>query len=227
MLRRFAPALALCFALFAAPTLVRADDASDVRDTAQKFFKAMEAGNAADAKAMATGTDKQLALLDTLVPVVSAFKDLEKSAVKKWGEEGRKTLTQGQGGANAFNFEEEIKKAKVNVEGQSATIIPESQKPEDKKEPMKLKKVENKWKLDMGSIPSEGLDDPNATKMLKAMAEVAKSTATEIDQGKYQSAAAAKEAMGQKILPLILGAGAGGPGGPGATPPQPQAEPKK
>jgi len=228
MLRRLAPVLALCGALIAAPLSVRADDAADVKAAATGFFKAMETGNAAEAKAAASGSDKQLALLDTLVPVVSAFKQLENAAVKKWGEEGRKTLTQGQGGGpNPFNFEEELKKADVKVDGGNATIMAANAKPEEKKEPMKLKKVEGKWKMDMGSIPSEGLDDPNTTKMLKAMADVAKSTATEIDQGKYASANAAKEAMGQKILPLILGAGAGGPGA--GAPPQPpvKEEPKK
>ena len=115
MLRRIASVLALCGVLVVTRAAV-ADDAADVKAAATSFFKAMEAGNASDAKAMASGSDKQLALLDTLVPVVSAFKQLENAAVKKWGEEGRKTLTQqGGGGPSPFNFEEELKKADVKM----------------------------------------------------------------------------------------------------------------
>ena len=53
-------------------------------------------GDTTEAKSMATGSQKQLGILDTLVPVMSGFKQLENAAVKKWGEEGRKTLTEGQ-----------------------------------------------------------------------------------------------------------------------------------
>jgi hypothetical protein len=60
--------------------------------------------------------------------------------------------------------------------------------------------------MDMTSIPTEGLDDPNTGKILKGMAEIAKTTAAEIDAGKYADAKAAKEAMGQKIL-ATLGVG--------------------
>jgi hypothetical protein len=208
----------------AATAAVKADT-STPKAAASSFFKAMETGDTSAAKALASGSEKQLAVLDILVPVVSGFKQLEVAAVKKWGDEGRKTLTQGQGGAGTFDFNEKLKTAKEEVTGDVATITPVTDKPEDKKDPMKLKKVDGQWKLDMASIPADGLDDPNTTKMLKAMADIAKSTAAEIDQGKYPNAQAAKEAMGQKILPLILNGGAGAPGG---APEQPKKEePKK
>ena len=68
---------------------------------------------------------------------------------------------------------------------------------------MNWDQVEGKWKLDMASIPAEGMDDPKALKMFKGMAEVAQQTAKEVDQGKYASANDAKQAMGQKILQMM------------------------
>jgi len=236
MPRRLPAFLAICAAFaFAAPTTARAEDkvdASTPKGAATGFFKAMERGDVAAAKAMAVGNEKQLGLLDTLVPVVQGFKQLENAAVKKWGEEGRKALTQ-QGGAGSLDFNEQLKNAREDVTGDTATITPVDAK-DTKKDPMKLKKVEGKWKLDMASIPAEGIDDPSTTKILKAMGEVARSTATEIDAGKYADPAAAKKAMSEKILPLIIGAaGAGGapgaaPGGaPGAQPGAPKDQPQK
>jgi hypothetical protein len=222
MLRRLTPLLALAaLILLNRPTLAEdKPDTSTPKGAASAFFKAMETGDAAAARAMATGNDKQLAILDVLVPVVHGFKQLEIAAVKKWGDEGRKTLTQGQGGASSFDFNEQIKTAKEEITGETATITP-ANAGDDKKDPMKLKKVDGKWKLDMASIPAEGIEDPTTTKMLKAMADIAKSTAAEIDQGKYESAAKAKEAMGQKILPLIMAAQQGNPNE------QPKEQPKK
>jgi hypothetical protein len=207
------------------------------KGAASAFFKAMENGDAKAAKSLAVGSDKQLSMLDLLVPVVSSFKQLENAAVKKWGEDARKTLSQGQG--SSMDFDKELKAATEKVEGDTATIT--SAKPEQQREPMKLKKVDGKWKVDMSSVPAEGLDNPQTSQMMKVMSDAAKSTATEIEQGKYASAQDARQAMTQKILPAIMkmqqeqqqkqggpgapgapGAGAPGAGGPGGGQPQPQ-----
>jgi hypothetical protein len=221
MFRRFTLLLALAGLMLINRSTLAEDkpDPSTPKGAASAFFKAMETGDAAAARDMATGSEKQLAILDILVPVVHGFKQLEIAAVKKWGDEGRKTLTQGQGGGGSFDFNEQIKTAKEEITGETAIITP-AQAGEDKKDPMKLKKVDGKWKLDMASIPAEGIEDPTTTKMLKAMADIAKSTAAEIDEGKYESAAKAKEAMGQKILPLIMAA-------QGNANEQPTEQPKK
>ncbi|HEY7119994.1 MAG TPA: hypothetical protein VH475_25625 [Tepidisphaeraceae bacterium] len=229
--RRLLFALALCAMLCLTIHTVAEDvkpDASTPKGAAKAFFKAMETGDAQAARSLASGSEKQLAMLDLLVPVVSSFKQLENAAVKKWGEEGRKQLAQGPG-AGGFDFEKELQAAKEDVSGDTATIT--SANTAQQKEPMKLKKIDGKWKIDMSTLPSEGLDNPQAGKMLKAMSDAARSTATEIDQGKYESAAKAKEAMGQKILPVLLqGLNQPGQGAPGAQPGQPgqpaQEQPK-
>ena len=189
-------------------------DTSTPKGAAGLFFKAMEEGKVDDAKAVAIGSEKQLKMLDLLVPMVSNFKALEAAAVKKWGEEGRKVLSDGN---NSMDFAGELEKATVEENGDAAVIKTASNK---EKEPMKLKKADGKWKVDLSSIPSDGLDDPKAATMLGAMGKIAKETADEIAADKYKTAAQAKEAMGQKILPLLLGGGLGQPGAAPATEPK-------
>jgi hypothetical protein len=240
MTRRNPLAALLACALVALLAVARPAPAQDIKSDSPKgaasaFFKAMESGDAKAAKSMAVGSDKQLSMLDLLVPVVSSFKQLENSAVKKWGEEARKTLSQGQG--SSMDFDKELKAATEKVEGDTATIT--SAKPEQQKEPMKLKKVEGKWKVDMSSVPAEGLDNPQTAQMMRVMSDAAKSTASEIDQGKYASAQDARQAMTQKILPAIMKMqqeqqGKAAPGGaaepgaatPGAGAPGGQPQPK-
>ena len=67
-------------ALFARPATAQDIKADSPKGAASAFFKAMESGDAKAAKSMATGSDKQLSMLDLLVPVVSSFKQLENSA---------------------------------------------------------------------------------------------------------------------------------------------------
>jgi hypothetical protein len=224
MFRRLATPFVLCALIALARPARAADDQPDPsspKGVAAAFFKAMESGDAATAKSLATGKDKQLAVIDLLVPVFHSFKELETAAVKKWGDEGRKTLSQGQGGGpGSADFNEQLKSAKEEITGDTATIIPANPHA-DKKDQLQLKKVDGKWKLDMASLPSEGIDDPAATRMLSAVAEVAKSTAAEIDQGKYASAKEAKDAMTKKLMPLIT------PATPPANTPPKKDEPKK
>jgi len=232
LLRRLAPAaLALC-AMIALnrPTLAQDYAADSPKGVASQFFKAMESGDAKAARSVATGSDKQLAMLDMLVPVISGFKQLENAAVKKWGEEARKTLSQNGGGAG-MDFEKQLKASSEKIEGDTATIT--SPSPDQQREPMKLKKVDGKWKVDMSSMKAENMDNPQTSKMLQVMSDAAKATATEVEQGKYQSAEEAKKAMGQKIIPALMqmqqqqqqgqpgGAPGAAPGGAGGAPAQP------
>jgi hypothetical protein len=228
MARRFTPVIALlAFLLVGRAPIARAADDSTPKGAAESFFKALETGDADKAKALATGDEKQMKMLDLLVPLVGNFKKMEQSAVKKWGEEGKKILQgDGPGSAPSFDMDSELKNAKVEEKGEVATITPAKKEEGKESDPMKLKKVGGKWKIDMAAMPnSEGMDDPNAQKVLKGMGDIAKTMAGEIDQGKYKTVLEAKEAFGQKMLPLIFGAlgnqppGAGVPGAPAGTPP--------
>src|SRR5881275_1187797 len=125
MLRRVAASLAFCALMLLNRSALAEDkpaDPSTPKGAASAFFKAMETGDAAAARAMATGDEKQLAVLDDLVPVVHGFKQLEIAARKKWGDEGLKTLAQGQGGPGSFDLTEQLKTAREEITGETATI---------------------------------------------------------------------------------------------------------
>jgi hypothetical protein len=197
------PLLALCAFLVAPVALAQEKtDASTPKAAAVAFFKAMERGDVAAAKSMATGSDKQLGVLDVMVPLVQGFKQLERSAVKKWGDDGRKTLIQQSGSSGGLDFDEQVKNAKEEVNGDVATITPPDAK-DTKKDPIKLKKVGAAWKLDMAAISADGIDDPTNRLRMTSMADIARQTATEIDAGQYPDAAAAKKAMGEKIKEMV------------------------
>lgn len=205
MSRRFTPApfAACALAVFLLTAPARADDAADAKAAASGFFAAMEGGNVAEAKALSAGSDKQLALLDSLVPVVHAFKQLENAALKKWGEPGRKTLTETGPGGQSFNTQDEIKRSTVKIDKDAATILPPDPKPdEQKKQAIQLRKVDNRWKVEMGQVPAEVLDNPKTAADLKAMADVARTAAAEIEQGKFADAVAARQAIVERVEAL-------------------------
>src|SRR5438270_13413608 len=74
MLRKFTLPLALCALTVLCRPVLAADD--DPKGVVTAFFKAMETGDVAGAKSLAVGSDKQLAVLDVLVPVFHSFKQL-------------------------------------------------------------------------------------------------------------------------------------------------------
>lgn len=208
MQSRIAAALAICALVILAQPIL-ADDAPDAltpKHAAESFCKAMENGDVAGAKALAVGSEKQLTVLETIVPFVQSFKQLENAAFKKWGESGRNELTASPGGANRFDVYDRIKTDREEISGDTATLTTTDPKATDRS-PMKLKKVNGQWKMDLASVQDEGMDDPKNVKIFKSMAEIAKTTASEIDQGKYADAASAKQAMGQKILAAMGVAG--------------------
>jgi hypothetical protein len=218
-------AVALCAFLLAPVAARAADDGATPKGAAEAFFKALETGDAAKAKSLAAGDAKQMELLDLLVPLVGNFKKMEQAAVKKWGDEGKKLLS-GPGGSQAFDIEGEMKNAKVEETGDTATITPAKKEEGKNAEPMKLKKIGGKWKIDMAAMPNaEQMDNPQAKKMFGAMSDVAKGMIADIDGGKFKTVADAQQGFQQKMLAAMMAAagegGVGQPGGAGAGAGQP------
>lgn len=199
MFHRLAMPLLLCVLLSLSAGGQDKPNASTPKGAAALFFQAMESGDIAAAKEMAVGNARQMAVLDALVPVVSGFKKLEAAAAKKWGEEGRKTLITGQDGPGSFDFKEQLKTAREEIVEDSATITPVNAK-DAKRDTMKLKRIDGKWKLDLASIPTDGLENQATQKMLRTMAQIATSLAGEIDQDKYASATDAREALRRRMF---------------------------
>jgi hypothetical protein len=204
MSRRLAAASLLC-ALVAVISRARAADAPDTltpRRTAATFYTALESGDVAGAKAVATGSEKQLAMLDSLVPFVHACKELENAAFKKWGEEGRKVLTQTPNSPASFDFKQRLQTDREEIAGDSASLVTTDPQAIDKT-PIKLKKVAGQWKIDLSTVQDEGMDDPKYAKSLKDLADAAANVAGEIEHGKYSDVASAKTALNEKIISAL------------------------
>jgi hypothetical protein len=207
MVHRFAALVALV-AMMLVQRPARADDApadaSTPKGAANAFFNALKTGNVDAAKALVTGSEKQVAVVELMVPLVNGFKLLDNALIKKWGDEGHKALSLGLGVPHTFDLSDDLKNTTETITGDTAVLAQATPKDGQRKEPVKLKKVDGQWKLDMSSIPAEILDDPKAAKVLKSMADIAKATAKEVEQGQYATPKAAKDAMDQKILPLYI-----------------------
>jgi hypothetical protein len=204
MFRRFAAAGALC-AMMVLYSPARAEDLPDTltpRHAAATFYNALESGNLAGAKAVSAGTEKQLAILDSLVPFVHACKQLENAAYKKWGDQGRAQFTQSPHGPPHFDFTDRLKTDREEITGDTAALSPTDPQAADKT-PIKLKKIAGQWKIDLSALQDEGMDDPKYVKTLKGLADAAATVAGEIDRGTYADAASAKAALGDKWIAAL------------------------
>jgi hypothetical protein len=199
-------AAALCTAI--APAITRADnpapagnnatakaDLTTPKGAALMFGNALLAGDNAGLRAASTGTEADYKVCESLGTMVSAMKKLSDAATAKFGKDNVISKS-----SKDMDIAAELEKSEVKQDGDSATII-NKDKP-DEKNPMKLKKVGSDWKVDLSSLPKEGMDQ--LVKMAPAMAKAASEVTTEITSGKYQKAEDAQQALGQKMLAAMM-----------------------
>jgi hypothetical protein len=183
---------------------------STPKDAAISFGKAVEAGDLAQAQAVSITDAGTKELLAAMVPLVGALKKLDTAAVAKFGPAGKNVAGGGNPGAQ---FSGQYEDAEVKESGDTATVT-------GKKggEPLKLKKVDGQWKVDLASM-TKGPDDARAMAMalpmFKGMTTSAEETTAEITAGKYKTADEAKQAFTAKMMGGVLGGMKPGPGGPG------------
>jgi hypothetical protein len=236
-LHRLAPlAVVLAVALGGARPASAAEvkpDPSTPKGAAAALFKAMQSGDAAAVRPLVVGTDRQVALFQAMVPLTGAFKALETAAVKKFGPEGKQITGGGSATTPAADLEDELEAAQEKIDGDTAELTPKATAAADAgktaaaaKPPMKLKRVDGVWKVDLASMPTEKLDTPASITLVQKMTGLARDTATEIDDGKYKTVDEAKLAFQQKILPAILQAAAADQAGANTPPPPPAVEEK-
>jgi hypothetical protein len=191
-------------------------DLSSPKSAAMAFGTALLAGDSAGIKATSMGTDNDFKVVDAMGQMVGAMKKLSDAAVAKWGKDN--ALSKG---SMAPDIQKELEESEVKIDGDSATIIKKDKS--DAKSPMKLKKVDGNWKVDLGSLPKEGMDQ--LVKMAPAMAKAAAEVSAEIAADKYKTADEAQQALGAKMLAAMMQA-APPPGG-APIPPAPPAPPEK
>jgi hypothetical protein len=196
----------------AKPTTVTVD-LSTPKKAASTFAKGIEANDQKAVRAASTGGEEDYALFEILAGVVTANADLQKAATEKFGAEEGKKIGQPQESLTA-----KVDASQEKIEGDNATLSDG----EGDKEPMKLKKTPDGWKIDLAQIPNRE-QIAQAKPLVAAMTKAMKDMTTEIRAGKYKTADEAQQAMGAKMLGA-LGAGAAGGAAPGEPAP---AEPKK
>jgi hypothetical protein len=170
-------------------------DLTTPKGAALSFGNALLAGDNAGLRATSLGSDNDYKILESLGTMVSAMKKLSDAAAEKFGKDNVISKS-----GKDMDIAAELEKSEVKVDGDSATII-NKDKPDDKN-PMKLKKVGSDWKVDLASLPKEGMDQ--LTKMAPAMAKVAAEVTKEIKDGKYAKAEDANTALGQKMFAAMM-----------------------
>lgn len=165
-------------------------DFSDPKPVAVAFAKAMVAGDAKAVRATAVGTDEEFKTVEALGAIFPAIKKFKAACDAKFGPDNllSKNMAAGQDPAA------EVEKSDVKVDGDTATVTNKN-KP-DEKEPMKLKKVEGKWKVALSSM---GKDAGGIAKKAPAVAKVFGDAAADIEAGKYQNAQDAMLGLAPKM----------------------------
>lgn len=180
------PALLACLVLFAAQ--VRAAD--EPKDVAVAFAKTIKSGDKKAAHDLCVGTPEQIKTIDTLIDMMSTILKFKDACDKKFGADN--LLSKNMAGGMP-DIAVEAAKAEYKVEGDTATAVDKA-KP-DEKNPMKLKKTDGTWKVDLASMGDDAAQAAQAAPMMKIMAE----TTEEINAGKYKTVEEAAVAFGTKM----------------------------
>jgi hypothetical protein len=170
-------------------------DLSTPKAAVKTFVQALANGNVEMAKAAAITDEQQANMLELMTTMTGSMKKLTDAAVAKFGEAGE-TIS-GQKMKMGENLKQ-IDESEVKIEGDVATIMPK-----DQKQPVKLKKQDGQWKVDMASMPNvERLAE--AKPMITAMVNAANATATEINADKYKNVEEARTAFRAKMMAAVM-----------------------
>lgn len=166
-----------------------AADLSTPKAAAQSFAKAVTTGDNAGIRATTTGTEEQYKMAEAMGGMLKSMADLRAAATAKYGADNPISKDKD------MDIAKDIDEAEFKTEGDVATMVKKTN-PNDK-DPLKLKKVDGKWKVDLGSMPAS--ESAQITKMAPAMKKACDEVAAEINSGKHATADAAQTAMGQKM----------------------------
>jgi hypothetical protein len=197
MLRRMTAAT-LMLGLVAMAASAGAPDKEEIKKAANAFATALAGGDAAAAKAACIGAEAETALVEDMIGLMNAVKKLRKAGGDKFGDAGASLAPEQRGPGE--DLARELNAADVKIDGENATITSKS----DKEEILKLKRVDGKWKIDLGAMPNKE-EMLKAGPVIRTMAKAANDTAAEIAAGKFKTADEAKAALA-KMFPALVGA---------------------
>jgi hypothetical protein len=174
-------------------------DLSSPKASAKTFATALTEGDASGARKAAIVTEVQGKAIDALAAMVGGFKKLSIAAETKFGAAG-KDVSQG---TDMINQLKNIDTAEEKIDGDSAILIVKDQENNPRAQPLKLKKVGADWKIDVDAMPDHDKME-QMTPVLKAMGKAAEDTAAEISTDKYKNADEAKQALGMKMMAVVM-----------------------
>lgn len=165
-------------------------DLSTPRSAAIVFAKAVEEGDMTTAKSAATVSEGSDAFMDAMGSLVKSSKKLEAAVIAKFGDAGKQIIS-----AEKKDVAAELNAAQLKEAADTAEITTDN--PEQK--PLKLRKVDGAWKVDLTSVmpPSEM---PRATAVFSAMSVAMTDLVQEVNDGKYPSPEVAKTAVDMKLM---------------------------
>ena len=211
MRRPFTSTLVAAMFVACAATFARASAEDDIKASGKAFVEALLKGDAAVARKHAITTEEGGKMVDAMASMMHGRKELVDAAVAKFGDSGKEILP-GAMFARTPDWEVQLKDAKVDVTGDTATVTTEK----NPNHPTKFKKDGGLWKVDLTEQFKQSEQARNAgsgAAGLEKFGKVMSETAGEIKDGKYASVQEARTAMFQK-----MGAAFGGGRGPRPQP---------
>lgn len=188
--RSAAAALIVCGML--GSTLARADESPDLstpKKAATAFAKAVQRGDMAAVKAVSIGEDEDYKIIESLSHLIDAGGKLQDAAVAKFGEPGRQATQDVQS-----DFARHVEQGEEHIDNQTASIGGH-----DRQDPLRLKKVEGGWKVDLSTFRQREQLQSIVPKLLKVMTDAT----TGIQSGKYKTAQEVHDALQQQVSAII------------------------
>jgi len=173
-------------------------DLSTPKAAVKTVADALRRGDAAALKNATINGDP--AFIDMMASMMSSTKTLTDAAVAKFGDAG-KTISNSK----MPDFDKSLDNADVKEEGDTATVTPK----DGNGEPVKLKKVDGQWKMDFAQaphMPSKAEMDQMGP-MFNSMVDANKTTAADINAGKYKSVEEARQGLSQKMMAAMMSNG--------------------
>ena len=169
---------------------VTAQDLSTPKSAARAFTEALDKGDATAARAAAVTDEKNAAFVDVMTEFMKETRKLNEAAIERYGDAGKDV-----GGAESQkDLTKYYDEAEITETGDTATIT----RQDEPSKALRLRKVENEWKVDVASLLGSEIDIEKTVAMFRALNAAMREVAAEITEGKHASADAAKYALAMK-----------------------------
>jgi len=183
-------ALFACLLAYSAPA--GAEDKPDLstpKKSASAFAVAVQCGDMATVKAVSIGEEEDYKIIESLSHLLDAGHKLQEAAVAKFGEPGKQATQDVQS-----DFAHHIEEGEEHVDGQTASIGGR-----DRQDPLKLKKVDRDWKVDLSTFRQREQLQSVVPKIQKVMTD----TTAGIESGRYKTPQEVREVLKQQVSAII------------------------